>query len=577
MQAQDAEAVQHGDAAARKLAAARAELDGLQEVSGTLGAAVNEAKRVEQKRADLAAVAKPEVDGAALGARRDALAKDIAKARRTAGDRPRSAAELNGDAAHLEAEKASLDRECAATAPKISRLQAVKKPEASVEELEKALTTQSERRDALAKDIGKREKTTEETAAGIAGLESDKRARAVDYIAAKAEFAALDAERKKFASHDRCPTCLAAGTEWQSVWFAAHDAKIALAHVKLDTATVEGTRLKSSIAAATIALASMRDQDAALSLATQQAQATERLLAAAKSTEAEWLRSQSEIQDALGSYAKAKDASDALAPRIATAQAEYSAAKRQDDALAALQAEHDEAVETLKGAQAALDAYAQAQRELAALPPVDRGAASARLEAHQSVVKAKRLEISGLEAQADEVVRQRAELKRQMEAATAATAAQAGVDVLKFVRKLLDGKQEQLVATAFRSLLETANKFSEPVIGQPLEYKDGEVGYYAKDGGWVSSSVFSGAEELVTFVGLCVALAATTPEKVVLLDECTRLVGPTKVAVLTRLADLVERSVIAQAVLVDGTDAEQAYGFAAAAMASRVGISIVKV
>jgi hypothetical protein len=117
----------------------------------------------------------------------------------------------------------------------------------------------------------------------------------------------------------------------------------------------------------------------------------------------------------------------------------------------------------------------------------------------------------------------------------------------------LEERQATLVATAFKGLLKVVNRFTSTVIEKEVVYHEGECGYW-RDGAFVSSTTFSGVEELVMYVGLCVSLASQSQNKVVVIDEMTRAIGESKRRILLRLLELVADGTIDQAIVADGPD-----------------------
>ena len=265
---------------------------------------------------------------------------------------------------------------------------------------------------------------------------------------------------------------------------------------------------------------------------------------------------------------------------IATQEAAIATAKIgmvQFSELGKIQAEQDADSDALRVSIAALDnklqanatalaTWTAAQNELAQMGPIATEelaqAAQRTLEADLQVV---RTEIATLEQARNRVIAQRADIKRQMEAGKLLEQSEAEVEVLKAIQELLREKQSQLVTKAFTPLLTVVNKFVSGVAplqglrGQPLEmviqYRDGHLGF-DRDGVWVSDETFNESLSLLVFAGLAVALAAAAPQRIVILDEFTRVIGLTKFNAVRRLAELVQQGVIDQAIVVDGYDAQ---------------------
>ena len=570
LQAADQEQVVQAGAVERRLAAARAELGALQQAAGEAAFAVNTAKQRKDRLDILNAVAKPAVDEAALTTQRDALAKRIKAGKRAAAERPASTAELWGAVTALRSQREAALKAAGEHAATVARLERVKQPEGVDETALKA--DLAEKVAGLQKSIAAREKTTEQVAVDLAKMQADRAARSADYRTEKLTIASLRDGIEKFMAHDKCPTCLASGTGWQATWRAAQEGYIAEHEKRLDTVTLEGTRLKNAIENVEMVLTRMRGQDASLAAFRARLDAVNATLANNAAALDAYRQAQRGFTEAQAEWRKQMALADALEAKIGAAESKHAAVAAEDAALAALETEHGGIVATLAGAQAALTAWNAAQAELAATQPADVPAAVALHKRQQGVAEAKQLEIDGLEAQNRAVQVQRAELKRQMDAVAASERADAECKVLKAARELLEEKQASLVATAFKTLLTVVNRFTSVLIPHEIIYnsEDG-LGYF--DGGtFVSAATLSGAEEAVLFVGLCVSLASAAQQKIVVLDECSRFDAANKAALLARLQELIAAGVIHQAVMVDVDGA--AYE---AAARNGDGVSIIRV
>lgn len=105
--------------------------------------------------------------------------------------------------------------------------------------------------------------------------------------------------------------------------------------------------------------------------------------------------------------------------------------------------------------------------------------------------------------------------------------------------------QETVIAKVFNTILHKARAFTDGILRAPLAYKDGDFGMET-DEGWVSSDVFSGSEEALSFIGLSIALAQEAPIKVVLMDEFARIHPKRRPAVLQRMKDAIGLGIIDQ-------------------------------
>ena len=114
-------------------------------------------------------------------------------------------------------------------------------------------------------------------------------------------------------------------------------------------------------------------------------------------------------------------------------------------------------------------------------------------------------------------------------------------------------KQEALVAGVFDRLLVRANEFADGFLRGPMEYRDGTIGYLRTDLAapvFVSHEDFSGFEKVVAYAGLCTALAADSPLRIVLVDDVV-IADENKRRLFGRFQWLIEQDKLDQLVLVD--------------------------
>ena len=107
----------------------------------------------------------------------------------------------------------------------------------------------------------------------------------------------------------------------------------------------------------------------------------------------------------------------------------------------------------------------------------------------------------------------------------------------------------KMIESVFGSILAKANLFTDGILRTPLEFRDGQLGRLEKSL-WIPYTAFSGLEKAVTFAGLSVALAQSSPIKVVLVDEL--IVSPAnKPVLISRMNELASAGVIDHFVVVD--------------------------
>ena len=123
--------------------------------------------------------------------------------------------------------------------------------------------------------------------------------------------------------------------------------------------------------------------------------------------------------------------------------------------------------------------------------------------------------------------------------------------VFKAALKVVQAEKERVSQAAFDALLSKARLFTDGILKAPLAYVDGELGM-CHEGNWISYKVFSGFEQLVSFMGLGVALTQGHKGiRIVMADECGAADKSNKMRLAVRLLELIEQGVINQAFLAD--------------------------
>jgi hypothetical protein len=116
-----------------------------------------------------------------------------------------------------------------------------------------------------------------------------------------------------------------------------------------------------------------------------------------------------------------------------------------------------------------------------------------------------------------------------------------------------------MIDVAIKNLMATANLFTRCILKQPLDYRDGDIGY-VEAGQWVSHECFSGTEEALAYAGLSVALAQSAPLKLVIIDELGIIDPPSlRRRIVDRMQELVTAGVIGQFIGADGSAAAAVY------------------
>lgn len=97
----------------------------------------------------------------------------------------------------------------------------------------------------------------------------------------------------------------------------------------------------------------------------------------------------------------------------------------------------------------------------------------------------------------------------------------------------------KMVTAAFTVLLADANLIADAVLASPLAYKDGDLGRFDNEKRWISHRCFSGTEQAATYAAMSFALAATSPCRIVRVDELGRLDPKNKKRFIERMVQLV--------------------------------------
>jgi DNA repair exonuclease SbcCD ATPase subunit len=115
--------------------------------------------------------------------------------------------------------------------------------------------------------------------------------------------------------------------------------------------------------------------------------------------------------------------------------------------------------------------------------------------------------------------------------------------------KLAEAKARALEST-FGPILATVALFTKGLLRNPLEFREGELGY-SRNGGWVPYRTFSGTEQAIAFTAFQAALAAGGPLRVAILDELGRLDRANKAKLFENVLAALKAGVIEQFIGVD--------------------------
>lgn len=232
-----------------------------------------------------------------------------------------------------------------------------------------------------------------------------------------------------------------------------------------------------------------------------------------------------------------------LTERMEQTQQEVFRFQEMDQQLAAIQNEIGE----VKRRQTDKLAWRQ---ELEGIQTTDTAAMRAEIQSKTTEYNTLRGRITQLEGDARRLVTQRAKDAQRQAAESNATRLEAEAKFMKKFVAILEEAQAGLVADAFGTLLDTANRVAGPILDAPLCYEDGELGR-RKNGRFISTRTFTGAEEAITHAALSIALAIKAPIKLVMIDEMGRLEPQKRREVVELLENLLLDKVIDQAIVVD--------------------------
>lgn len=214
-------------------------------------------------------------------------------------------------------------------------------------------------------------------------------------------------------------------------------------------------------------------------------------------------------------------------------------------------------MELSKRVMAARQNVAELQAQLEAIPP-DLDSQIDRLEKERSKLYQQRDAVLKPLGDWERIYRASVQMaeRRKAEAKVieSAAKARAEVEALTAVLKVLEDAQSEIVEKSIRALLHTVNAIAEPVLRKPIEYRDGEFGWY-EFATWVPLTVFSGTEQAVAYAAISAALAADSPIRLAMIDELGRLDTTRKGELLATMRKLIETGAIDQFIGVDTTPA----------------------
>lgn len=241
------------------------------------------------------------------------------------------------------------------------------------------------------------------------------------------------------------------------------------------------------------------------------------------------------------------DASFTMAAARSKARAERTAAEA---ALESLRRELGSLATAKQIAEAAIN---RAKDELDAMPAPPAPLDAALLADYAAKIASLDSQIAGLNNRRDTALQLRQDIKRAAQAEIAHLGEKAYVTVIDAIGGELREVQREMIAKAFGKLIDDANKITGAAM-PPLAFKDGIVGYYNRDGRFVTYKTFSGLERTLGFIGIAAALSVSSIYRGLCLDEFHTLTPTNQAIAIKSLENAVGEGLIDQAFIVMPTD-----------------------
>ncbi len=197
-----------------------------------------------------------------------------------------------------------------------------------------------------------------------------------------------------------------------------------------------------------------------------------------------------------------------------------------------------------------------AKEELATLP-AENPELQTKMETAQSAINVAQQALADIRRKRDQVIARENELQRIAQAEKQRDDAKAELEILVAVGKKLREIQAEMVAAAFKPLLQTANSFFSTILKSPLAYHQGEIGTW-RNGVWVGHRTFSGTEKALCYAAIQAALASKSPIRIMLIDELGRLDKNNATALQACAEIAIEGNRIDQFVGIDATNRYEA-------------------
>jgi hypothetical protein len=196
----------------------------------------------------------------------------------------------------------------------------------------------------------------------------------------------------------------------------------------------------------------------------------------------------------------------------------------------------------------------------------DLAACNHAIDRSSSTAAHLRAALAELVEEQNRAVAMRSESSRRMQAEAELTKATASLEVFKLASKAVKARMEQAINIGVGGLFKSAESMTSILMDSPVIFRDGEVGRMV-DLRFVPLEMFSGAEAMVTYGALSLALSADAAVRLVIFDEMGRLDPQRKQWLVTRCKELIENGQADQIIMID-TVAEDYYGL--------TGLTVVK-
>ena len=201
---------------------------------------------------------------------------------------------------------------------------------------------------------------------------------------------------------------------------------------------------------------------------------------------------------------------------------------------------------------------AAAREGAAKVPALETAIAQARKDytEAETVTKHKRAALASCETDYKNLTRERGAAADRATAQVEAAKYRAEHSVLKKFIELLDELQVKLTEQVIGPILETCNRLCGGILKAPLSMRDGEIGMQIN--GKLVRKTMGGAEKLITYCAISLALATDAPLKLAIIDEVGRLDKKRKKLLVKNIISLYQSGEIDQCVLCEPDSSDYA-------------------